>query len=249
MDLLLALVVLLALPALWIFYLLYSNASLGRKLTYATLARSTIFPRIDCNTETGASARYTARFPADDLPRFAYNDPHLASYAISKFDKAIEALGVQNRACPGDSAVLWKVVTRHIVKGGYTREDCASSLMSHISSFLGFLLEDLLPDAELFTRYPALWASQKGDLNFIVETTKGRGITGIKCTKVLDKLDHELTTATVFPEGSLQHAQGILMKMGLQLQDLQRTSVTTARFGVIVSGTDCYVVELGMLYA
>ncbi|KAJ7430115.1 hypothetical protein B0H11DRAFT_2398553 [Mycena galericulata] len=170
MDLLLAVVVLLALPALWIFYLLYSNASLGRKLTYATLARSTIFPRIDCNTETSASARYTARFPADDLPRFAYNDPHLASYAISKFDKAIEALGVQNRACPGDSAVLWKVVTRHIVKGGYTREDWVSSLMSHMSSFLGFLLEDLLPDAELFTRYPALWASQKGDLNFICWT-------------------------------------------------------------------------------
>ncbi|KAJ7454677.1 hypothetical protein FB451DRAFT_650782 [Mycena latifolia] len=215
-------------------------------LTYSRLGQATLFPVVKCGSANTKTASYNPRTYSPDPPRFVYNDPSVGYDALARYGNVLNALEMQRRVCPPQTLDSWRPVLKHLEKIKYHDERWVDTLLDHITSFLMPLVEDILP-GELEYQYPELSEGQQGGRNIVVEMEHPRINHGIaeesKCTPVLNKLYGDITCPMVLPNGKLEEEKAVMVKIGLQLQKL-RTRVPTARHGLILSGTDCYVVEL-----
>ncbi|KAJ6604801.1 hypothetical protein DFH09DRAFT_322687 [Mycena vulgaris] len=213
--------------------------------TYDNLATRTLFPTLTYHDLSTHTAPYSGRTTITNPPRFSYYDPHIRAHVLSRYRTAIQRRHLEKQACPPDVEYLWKGVLGHIKDTPYTDEGWVGSLMDSVVSVLRPLVRDMSdPGASLKMEYPKLFASQRGDRNLVLmKGADGIG-EGLKTTAVLNRYWPDFSGALILEEGKLTDAKAVLMKLGIQLLLLQEAGVQNVRFGLIITGLECYVVEL-----
>ncbi|KAJ6569621.1 hypothetical protein B0H19DRAFT_1066322 [Mycena capillaripes] len=171
-----------------------------KQTTYRYLSRKTIFPAIPYKQKSTSIAPYSA--PADNPPRFVYPDSNLGPSVLSRYDKAINSLGIENHL-PSKR--------KPVANPARTPRRC-----------------------------------QQGDRSLVLlrQDVKEIGLgKELKTASVLEQHDVEFSRIMLLPNGPLHDAQAMMVGLGLHVQKLS-SEVKDARFGLLVSAIDCYVVEL-----
>ncbi|KAJ6575488.1 hypothetical protein B0H19DRAFT_645759 [Mycena capillaripes] len=220
-------------------------------ITYARLPDETVFPPIVFHTPASSTSRHTVPYSAHTLanapPLFSFCDKELGPWALARYKLAIQHLGVENRTCPRAVEPYWRLLVGHINDNVYNGEPWVGTVMDAVAFLLKLLLHDILPAQRVVIEYPVLWASQRGDRNLVVKNgddkTNGIG-QEFKTSPVLEYHDHGFSEDHFLQPGiRLENEQAVLAKMGLHIDKMIKEKNPNARFGIITSAVDCYVVE------